>query len=268
MIPLRDDIPSSIAPVVNYSLIGACTLVFLVQLSLGDRVDRFVERYGMVPAQVTHPEERIVVESEEIRHMGPMAFRVPVRRELERPPFHPWLTILTCIFLHGGWMHFLGNMLFLYIFGDNVEDRLGHVGYLAFYLGMGVAASLTHYVTGPDSVVPTIGASGAIAGVMGAYFLLYPGAQVLTLVPIFYFLEFVVLPAYVFLGLWFVIQFFQGTFALTGREMGGVAWWAHVGGFAAGAAVLYLLRAQRWLRQVRPRYEHARPFSHYRQRPW
>lgn len=267
MIPLRDDIPSSTTPVVNYAMIGACTVVFLIQLSRGGQVDAFVERYGMVPAQVSHPGRQIVVE--EVRRMGPFGVPMRVRRELERPPFHPWLTMLTCIFLHGGWMHFLGNMLFLYIFGDNVEDRIGHGGYAVFYLAVGVAASASHYFTDTNSIVPTVGASGAIAGVMGAYFLLYPRARVLTLIPIFYFLEFVVLPAYLFLGVWFLIQFFQGTFALTAREMGGVAWWAHIGGFAAGAGVTWFLRAQRWLRPVRARvFPAARPFSYYRRRPW
>jgi membrane associated rhomboid family serine protease len=157
---------------------------------------------------------------------------------------HPWLTLLTCIFLHGGWMHFLGNMWFLYIFGDNVEDRFGHLGFGLFYLLCGVGASAAHLLTNRGSAVPTIGASGAIAAVMGAYFVLYPRARVLTVVPIFYFLEMIVLPAPLFLGVWFVIQFFQGAFAISAAASTGVAWWAHVGGFVAGMVLAWQLRAR------------------------
>src|SRR5690606_5683097 len=127
----------------------------------------------------------------------------------------------------GGWLHLLGNMWFLYIFGDNVEDRLGHVGYLLFYLGAGVIASGVHLVTNSSSMIPTVGASGAIAGVMGGYFVLYPHSRVLTLVPIFIFIHIMVIPAPVFLGIWFLLQFFQGTFSLGAVQAGGVAWWAH-----------------------------------------
>jgi membrane associated rhomboid family serine protease len=166
-------------------------------------------------------------------------------------------------------MHFLGNMLFLYIYGDNVEDRLGHFGYLVFYIGMGVAASLAHYLTEPNSTVPTIGASGAIAGVMGAYILLYPHARVLTLVPIFYFLEFIELPAWLLLGVWFLTQLFSGTAALAGETFGGVAWWAHIGGFAVGAVLTAGLRAAGLLKPPKARVvPYARAFSHYRKAPW
>jgi membrane associated rhomboid family serine protease len=142
----------------------------------------------------------------------------------------------TSMFLHGGWLHLLGNMLYLYIFGDNVEDALGHVRYLLFYLACGVAASVTHLALNLDSVVPTVGASGAIAGVLGAYFLLYPKAKVLTLLPIFIFIQIVEIPAFLFLGFWFLLQFISGTVASASQNAGGVAWWAHIGGFAAGAA--------------------------------
>jgi hypothetical protein len=168
------------------------------------------------------------------------------------------LTVLTCIFLHGGWMHFLGNVWFLHIFGDNVEDRLGHIGYLLFYLGCGVAASFTHLMTNASSEVPTIGASGAIAGVMGAYFLLYPRAMVLSAVPIVYFMEMVVLPAPLFLGIWFLLQFVSGALSITAMETTGVAWWAHIGGFAAGFVVALLLRATG---ETRPPVVERRPDS-------
>jgi membrane associated rhomboid family serine protease len=134
---------------------------------------------------------------------------------------------------------------------------------------MGVAASASHLATDPNSTVPTIGASGAIAGVMGAYFLLYPHAKVLTIIPIFYFLEFIVLPGYIFLGVWFLLQFLEGTFALTARQTTGVAWWAHIGGFVVGAGVTYLLRWLRWLRPVPARaFPATRPFGYSRYRPW
>jgi membrane associated rhomboid family serine protease len=144
--------------------------------------------------------------------------------------------LVTAMFLHGGFLHVIGNMLFLWVFGDNVEDRFGHVGFLAFYLLAGVAANYAHVLINPASVVPTIGASGAVAGVLGAYILFYPGARVVTLVPLGFFLQVVELPAFLFLGIWFLIQFASGFFSLgTGMaNSGGVAWWAHVGGFAAG----------------------------------
>jgi hypothetical protein len=145
-------------------------------------------------------------------------------------------------------MHFLGNMWFLHIFGDNVEDRFGHFWYLLFYLGCGVAASAAHLALNASSTMPTIGASGAIAGVMGGYLLLYPRANVLTLVPIFVFLQIMVIPAPVFLVIWFIFQFFQGAFSITAHEAGGVAWWAHVGGFATGFVVAWLLERAHRLR--------------------
>jgi hypothetical protein len=174
------------------------------------------------------------------------------------------------MFLHGGWLHLLGNMLFLYIFGDNVEDRLGHIAYAGFYLFAGVLAGLTQWLASPTSPLPTIGASGAIAGVLGAYFMLYPHARVLTIVPIFFFLEFLVLPAWVLLGLWFVIQLFQGSLASATPGAGGVAWWAHIGGFVVGAAVVYVLRGTGFLTKRIPR---AHPIDRrfaicHRERPW
>ena len=242
MIPLKDDIPTATTPVVNITLLVVTSLLFIAQLGdVGDGPS-MVERYGMIPARVLHPDqpievvERVVVPTT----IGPMV------QEHVRPAapadVPDWLTLLTCVFLHGGWMHFLGNMWFLWIFGDNVEDRLGHVGYAAFYLGCGVAASLTHLATGPSSVIPTIGASGAIAGVMGAYLLLYPRARILTLVPLFVFIQFINLPAAVFLGVWFLMQLFQGTGSLGDVASGGVAWWAHIGGFVVGAAVAWFMR--------------------------
>ena len=151
MIPLRDNIPSRTTPFVNYLMIAACTFVFFQQLSEGRKADTLVERYGMIPVRVRHPDARIEVP--EVRQvLTPIGVEIhEVKRVVSEPGVHPWLTLLTCIFLHGGWMHFIGNMWFLYIFGDNVEDRFGHFGYLLFYLGCGIAASAAHLATNVSS---------------------------------------------------------------------------------------------------------------------
>ena len=181
--------------------------------------------------------------------------------------------LLTCIFLHGGWLHFLGNMWFLHIFGDNVEDRLGRLGYVAFYLGAGILASCAHLLFNTDSIIPTIGASGAIAGVMGAYLLLFPRATVLTLVPIFFFIHVIVIPAPFFLVFWFLLQFFQGSLSIAGGgAAGGVAWWAHIGGCAAGAAIVYALSRSGALKRqtddVNPRPSRYARRGRFRPRGW
>lgn len=251
MIPLRDDIPSRRLPLMNYAIIAFTSLIFLLQLGLARDPDRKVEeKFGMIPLRVLHPHQKMTV-TELVQIRGRVYER---EREIVASPIPNWLTLLTCIFLHGGWMHFLGNMWFLFIFGDNVEDRLGHALYLFFYLASGIAASFVHLITNTGSGVPTVGASGAIAGVMGAYFVLFPHARVLSIIPLFVFVQVVNLPASLFLGIWFVIQFFQGTLAITSSETGGVAWWAHIGGFAVGFLV-------GWLFKQRPTYEVARPAS-------
>jgi membrane associated rhomboid family serine protease len=216
MIPLRDTIKSKTVPFVNYLLIALCGGVFLYELSLGPKVEHFVRVTGVTPADVYAS-----------LLQGHMAVR-------------PALTLLSSLFVHGGWMHLLGNMLFLYIFGDNVEDRLGHGSYLVFYLLCGAGAALVQVYAQQNSVAPLIGASGAISGVLGAYFLLYPRARVLTLIPLFVFFPVVELSAFFFLGFWFLLQFIQGALAAAGGDAaaGGVAWWAHAGGFVAGAVLL------------------------------
>ena len=257
MIPLRDNIPSRSTPVVNYAVIAACALVFLLQLS-GENSGKasLIEQYGMIPQRVFHPGEPVVVK-EPVEVQTADGLQVGYRERQAAPaPVNPWLTLLTCVFLHGGWMHLIGNMWFLYIFGDNVEDCLGHVGYLLFYLGCGLAASLTHLLTNAGSMMPTVGASGAIAGVMGAYFLLYPHAKVVSAIPILIFIQIVVLPAPLFLGIWFVFQFLQGTGTVGDVESSGVAWWAHIGGFAAGFAIAALMRLGG---QCRPTVQTVRP---------
>ena len=215
MIPLRDTVPSLRVPVVNYAIIGANVLVFLYEASLGHRAEAFIMRWGLVP-----------------RHFA-------------------LANVLTSMFLHGGWLHLIGNMLYLYIFGDNVEDRLGHLRYLLFYFLCGFAAGGAQALANPGSSLPMVGASGAIAGVSGAYFLFYPTARVVTLVPIFLFFQVIEIPAVFFLLIWFFWQLVSGV-ATLGSEggMGGVAFWAHIGGFVAGMLLGPVLRG----RQPEPRW--------------
>lgn len=241
MIPLRDSIESRATPVVNYMIIGICSFAFLIQLAAGEGGNTIAEQYGMVPVRLTDPDARPVIRQRVLLRTDRGIEEIVVVHELAPPAIPAWLTVITCMFLHGGWMHFLGNMWFLYVFGDNVEDRLGHVGYLLMYLGTGVAAGLAHYATDIMSVVPSIGASGAIAGVMGAYAWLYPHARVQAVLPLFVIMPIFVIPAPVFLGIWFVIQTYSGITASASGQAGGVAWWAHIGGFVAGAAVAFAI---------------------------
>jgi len=209
MIPIRDVIPSRTIPVVTITVIALNAIVFLYEVSLGPSVEEFVLYWGLVPAAFS------------------------------------WLTVVTSMFLHGGFLHFAGNMLYLWIFGDNVEDRMGHGRFIVFYLLCGVAAALTQAVTDPESVVPMVGASGAIAGVMGAYFVLYPHSRILTLVPIFFFIQLIEVPALFFLGLWFVMQFLSGVGSIassTNEPGGGIAFWAHIAGFAVGIGTVWVFK--------------------------
>jgi hypothetical protein len=214
--PLKDNIPSFHKPYVNNSIIAVNAAIFLFELSLGAGSQKLVQVFGFVPARFLH--------------------------QLWLHPLNlgeAFFPIFSSMFLHGGWLHIIGNMWFLFIFGDNVEDTLGHRRYLFLYLACGVAACFSQLLAAPDSRLPMIGASGAIAGVMGAYFFLFPRARVLTLVFIILFITVVEIPAYIFLGLWFVMQFFFG--ALVDAAMGGVAFWAHVGGFLVGIFLIHLL---------------------------
>jgi len=209
MIPIRDAIRSKTFPIINILLILLNVLAFLWQLSQGPHLKEAFFLYGITPVRYTDP-----------------GIAIQFTR------FEQWLPFLTSMFLHGGLFHILGNMWFLYIFGDNIEDRLGHFRYLFFYLLCGVASGLVHLYTNWDSKIPTIGASGAISGVMGAYLLLYPHSRILTLIPIFFFFQFIEIPAFVFLGYWFLLQLFSA--GLAPRNVGGIAFWAHIGGFIAG----------------------------------
>jgi rhomboid family protein len=211
MIPLRDVIPSRTTPYITVTIIALNALAWLFELSLPhDTLNQFLTVYGVVPA------------------------------------YFAWPTLITSQFLHGGWMHVIGNMWYLWIFGDNVEDRLGHGRFIVFYLLCGIVAALGQIAIEPNSTLPTIGASGAIAGVMGAYFILYPQSRVLTLLPLIIFWEIIELPAIVLLGFWFLMQLFSaGTIAMTSSTGGGgVAFMAHVAGFVFGIVGVFVFRKQ------------------------
>jgi membrane associated rhomboid family serine protease len=219
MIPLRDDNPTTIPPVVTIGIIVLCSLVFLWQQSLSQEAGTIaVYAYGVVPTVLFGNDS-----------LPPDIARIP-----------PELSIVTSMFMHGGWMHIIGNMLYLWIFGNNIEDRLGHVRFVLFYLLCGAAAALAQSLANTHSEVPMIGASGAIAGVLGAYLVLFPRAHVLVLIPLGFFTQLMRLPALLVLGFWFVLQFIQGALMAPG-EGGGVAYWAHIGGFVAGIVLIFLL---------------------------
>lgn len=215
MIPLRDRNPTRRVPVVNIALIIANIAVYVWSVSLGPEIERIYFQYGVVPSDV-------VLAFAQYRYMDAV------------------LPFFTSMFLHGGLLHLGGNMLYLWIFGDNIEDRLGHARYAWFYVVCGLAAGLSHLGLDPGSDVPTVGASGAISGVLGAYLVLFPRARVLTVIPVFFFLQIAELSAIFVLGFWFVMQFLNGLVSLGyGIEgSGGVAWWAHVGGFVAGVVLI------------------------------
>lgn len=243
MFPIGDDIPTKRFPWVNWLLIALTSLAFYTQLSAPDSGDVLVARFGMIPARLAAPPGTEIVLLERQAVQTPLGIRERTTPRIMPPAaYSDWATLITCIFLHGGWLHFLGNMWFLHIFGDNVEDRLGHGLYLLLYLGTGLVAGLAHAVSDLSSPIPTIGASGAIAGVMGAYLLFFPHAKVLTVIPLLILFPVILMPAPIFLGLWFVFQFTQGVGNIGSMQSGGVAWWAHIGGFLAGAAVGWGLR--------------------------
>ena len=213
MIPLRDDQPSFSSPFINYFLIVLNVLIFMWEISVGHRaLNGFLNEFGVIPHQT-------------IAVLTGHSYNSPVTAILP---------LFTSMFLHGSFLHVAGNILFLWIFGDNVEDYLGHFQYLLFYLLSGLAAAFTHILLNASSRLPIIGASGAIAGVMGAYFILYPRARVLTWFPPIFFFH---VPAWLMLGYWFLVNFLSGTstsIADTSQSAGGIAFWAHVGGFVAG----------------------------------
>jgi len=216
MIPLRDDNPRRTFPFVTYGLVALNVLAFVWELSLGPRLQDVLFSMAFIPARYWIPGNWLI-------------------------DLH---AIVISMFLHGGLMHIGSNMLYLWIFGDNIEDRLGHFRYLLFYLLCGFLATFAHAMFSPASRIPAIGASGAIAGVLGAYLILYPHARVMTLIPIFFFITFRELPAVIILGLWFVLQLFSGVGSLgvpAAQEAGGVAYFAHIGGFVAGMLLIAVL---------------------------
>jgi membrane associated rhomboid family serine protease len=215
MIPLRDTTPTRNYPVVNTAIIGINVVVFFIQFLQGTEINQFIYIYGLVPARYSLPQIA------EYFSTGQQVF-----------------SLVSFMFLHGGFWHILGNMWSLYIFGDNVEDRLGPIRYALFYLLCGITSGLSHLILNLNSNLPTIGASGAIAGVMGAYFILHPRSKILTLIPIFFIPLFINIPAFVFLGLWFLLQFINA--AGSHGAVSGIAWWAHIGGFIFGMLFLKL----------------------------
>ena len=228
MIPLKDDVPSRTVPFVTLALVGLNVAVFLYQLSLQlgpepgahRAAEDFVREFGLTPCRLSGD------------------CRVPI----DAP--QPMLTVLTSMFLHGGFLHLGGNMLYLWIFGDNVEDTLGHMRFALLYLASGIGAALAQTLVNPAAGVPMVGASGAVSGVLGAYLLLFPYASVLTLVTFGFFWRFIHMPALVVLGLWILLQFLSGYLSLgaPGDAGGGVAFFAHIGGFFVGMALLFVLR--------------------------
>ncbi|HOA23821.1 MAG: rhomboid family intramembrane serine protease [Aggregatilineales bacterium] len=217
MIPLRDHNRSGIFPIVTVGLILINVLVFLYELTLmaSGQIDAFLDQFAFIPAQ------------------------------LLSNPAGEWYTVITAMFLHGGWLHLLGNMLYLWIFGDNMEATLGKPLFILFYLAAGIVATFAQALVNPNSVVPNLGASGAIAGVLGGYLVFFPNARVDTAVPMFYFIRIVPLSAIIVLGFWFLLEIIRGVFSLGAiSEMsGGVAYFAHIGGFVAGLAMAFLYRS-------------------------
>jgi len=224
VLPLKDTVQARSFAIVNWTLIVINVLAFMILLTLGRSAQEFVTTFGLVPARL-------------LDHLG----------------LSQLLTVVTSMFLHGGWAHIFGNMLALYIFGDNVEDRMGHGRYLLFYMLCGIAAAAVHIAFNQDSAVPTIGASGAISGVLAAYLLLFPRARVISLVPVFFLPLLMEIPAVIYLGVWFLSQLLNGvlTVVASAEAFGGVAYWAHIGGFAAG---LLLVRPFTAGRNVRAMY--------------
>ncbi|HOT91888.1 MAG TPA: rhomboid family intramembrane serine protease [Anaerolineae bacterium] len=215
MIPLGDDIPSRRFPTVTLGLIVVNTLVFFFEVLLGPRADLLAQMFGATPIHIM------------TGWTNPLTL----------------VTLFTAMYLHGGWAHLIGNMLYLWIFGDNVEDRMGHGRFFVFYTLCGVLSGMAQVLAMPTSRVPAIGASGAIAGVLGAYLLLFPHARIRTLIPLFFFYTTIYLPAILVLGGWFLVQFLNGIASLSVNvQVGGVAWWAHIGGFASGMLLMPIFR--------------------------
>lgn len=225
MIPLRTTLPRTTTPVVNRSLVAANVVVFVAQLFMGPMTERVIQTFGFLPARLIHPS----------------AF-----------DYQPWevaITLVTSLFLHGGFVHLIGNLIYLWVFGDAVEEALGHTRFLIFYLACGAIGSLTHTMLFPHSNIPSIGASGSIAGLLGAFLVLRPRARIVTLFPLVVYWAIAEIPALLFLPVWFGMQFFNGYLSLQAArhtyEIAGIAWWAHVGGFLFGVLLAGVYRVTR-----------------------
>lgn len=227
MIPVKDNQPLKTFPFVTYTVIAINLVIFMYELTLGTELMSFFSQYAVVPAQFFAGEYTDL--------FGQTHVFTPF--ELARP-------IFTSMFLHGGWMHIIVNMLYLWIFGDNIEDRLGHVRFLFFYIACGVLATCSHMIMNSESTVPSLGASGAVAGLLAAYVLLFPRARVLAALPIFFFVQLFEVPAVFFIGIWIMQQFIYGalSFSSGAADAGGVAWWAHIGGFLAGFMLVFIIK--------------------------
>ena len=225
MFPIKDTVPNKTFPATTWLLITICGIIFFYETTLPEKsLERFIRLFGIVPVEGT---------KHHYKTHGHLLIH--------------YLSFLTTMFLHGGWLHFLGNMWFLRIFGSKVEDYMGHSRFLVFYLIAGIFASMSYIYFSPRSSIPVIGASGAIAGVMGAYYMMFPRARILTLIPIFIFPWFVELPAFLFLGWWFLLQLFSGTVAqVLPIAAGGVAWWGHIGGFITGIILMPFFRRSQY----------------------
>jgi membrane associated rhomboid family serine protease len=234
MFPLRDDNPTRITPIITWALIAINVMVFFYQLSLGPRASEiFAYRYGTIPAVIAGA-----------KSLPGSVAAIP-----------PAASLVTSMFLHGGWMHLIGNMWFLWVFGNNIEEAMGRVRFAAFYLLCGLLASMSHILSNTDSTLPSVGASGAIAGVLGAYAMIYPRARVWTLIFLVFFVRLMYIPAGLVLGFWFVLQIINGTLAGS-QSGGGVAFWAHVGGFVAGVLLVGLFK-KRTVRFFNPPRHHS-----------
>ncbi len=218
MIPLKDDNPTTTYPYITVGLIIINGLIFIYELSLGRHFEHFLNKYGAIPV-----------------------FVLNMTSPIEYPP--PYITVFTSMFLHGGFFHIAGNMLYLWIFGNNIEDSMGHLRFVVFYLISGIIAVYTFSIVNPHSTIPMVGASGAVSGVLGAYLILFPRAKVLTLIPFGFYMQIVKVPALFVLGMWIVIQLINGM--VSGGAGGGVAWFAHVGGFLAGIVLVGLFKKRR-----------------------
>lgn len=235
--PLKDENPTTRPPIVTIALMVICVLVFFLEVSSGQQgMQQIIYQFGLIPSVLLG-----------LNELPPNLDVIPAGA-----------TLITSMFLHGGWMHLIGNMWFLWIFGDNIEDELGHGRFLLFYLLSGLGAAALQIIIGPNSDIPMVGASGAISGVLGAYMLLYPRAKILTLVFLGFFITMMRITAIWFLGIWFGMQLLFGL-ASAGGTGGGIAWWAHIGGFLAGVGLLYVLRQKRTRTVGTPRKSAIRP---------